>query len=82
MIICLNKIDLDPNYQDKIKVVQEKANELYSPVLDVIPISALKGTNIELLRDKISRLISLRKSTSSGSTTGRRGIKESQLTSF
>ncbi|MGC9104851.1 MAG: GTPase HflX [Thermoprotei archaeon] len=82
MILCLNKIDLDPNYRDKVKVVQEKANELYSPVLDVIPISALKGTNIELLRDKISRLISLRKSTSSGSITGRRGIKESQLTSF
>ncbi len=82
MIICLNKIDLDPDYQDKIKVVQEKANELYSPVLDVIPISALKGINIELLRDKISRLISSRKSTSSGSITGQRGIKESQLTSF
>ncbi|MCQ4343218.1 MAG: GTPase HflX, partial [Sulfolobaceae archaeon] len=52
------------------------------PILDVLPISALKGINIELLRDKISRLASSRKSTSLGYTTGLREIKESQPTSF
>lgn len=82
IIICLNKADLEPNYEEKAELVRRKATELYSPILDVLPISALKGINIELLRDKISRLASSRRSTSLGYTTGPREIKESQPTSF
>ncbi|TRM97438.1 GTPase HflX, partial [Sulfolobus sp. F1] len=58
IIVVLNKIDkLDGDLDQKIELVKNKANELYSPIYDTIPVSALKRVNIDLLRDRVYQLI-------------------------
>ncbi|BFI75300.1 GTPase HflX [Sulfurisphaera ohwakuensis] len=60
MIIALNKIDKnneEKEVEDKVNLVKELANSLYTPIIDVIPVSALKGINMNILRDKILALI-------------------------
>ena len=60
MIITLNKIDknLDKReIEDKIELVKKVSSSLYSPIIDVLPVSALKGINMNILRDKILELL-------------------------
>ncbi|BFH73368.1 GTPase HflX [Sulfurisphaera javensis] len=60
MIIALNKIDKNANdneLREKIDLVKELSSTLYTPVIDVIPVSALKGINMNLLRDRLLTLI-------------------------
>ena len=60
MIIALNKIDknLDKNeIEEKVELVKKVSSSLYSPIIDVIPVSALKGINMNILRDKILELL-------------------------
>ncbi|BAB65309.1 GTPase HflX [Sulfurisphaera tokodaii] len=60
MIIVLNKIDKnneEKEVEEKVSLVKELANSLYTPIIDVIPVSALKGINMNILRDKILALI-------------------------
>ncbi|WP_338600018.1 GTPase HflX [Sulfolobus tengchongensis] len=58
LLITLNKIDkIDGDLYKKLNLITEISKELYSPIIDVIPISALKRTNLELLRDRIYQLV-------------------------
>ena len=60
MIIVLNKIDKNLNekeIEDKVNMVKEISSSLYFPIIDVIPVSALKGVNMNILRDKILELL-------------------------
>jgi len=60
MIIALNKIDknLDKKeIEEKVELVNKVSSSLYSPIIDVIPVSALKGINMNILRDKILELL-------------------------
>ncbi|MEM3305312.1 MAG: GTPase HflX [Saccharolobus sp.] len=58
IIIALNKIDkLNGNLHKKINIIKETANSLYSPIYDIIPISALKRINLELLVNRIYQII-------------------------
>ena len=59
ILIVLNKIDkiINGDLYKKLELVKDISMELYSPIYDVIPISALKGINIGLLRDKLYQLV-------------------------
>lgn len=60
MIIVLNKTDINSSekeIEEKIKLVREVAESLYTPIVDIIPVSALKGTNMNILRDKLLLLL-------------------------
>lgn len=50
VILLINKVDIIK--KDKILPLIEKYNELY-PFKEIIPISALKGINVDVLEDKI-----------------------------
>ncbi len=50
IILLINKVDIIK--KDKILPQIEKYNELY-PFKEIIPISALKGTNVDILEEKI-----------------------------
>ncbi|QGA54930.1 GTPase HflX [Sulfolobus sp. E5-1-F] len=58
IIVALNKIDrINGDLYKKLDLIEKLSKELYSPIFDVIPISALKRTNLELLRDRIYQLV-------------------------
>lgn len=60
MVIALNKVDRNKNDEElneKIALIKEESNLLYTPIIDVIPVSALKGINMNLLREKLLALI-------------------------
>ena len=50
VILLINKVDIIR--KDKILPLMEKYNELFD-FKEIIPISALKGTNVDILEDKI-----------------------------
>lgn len=60
MLIVMNKVDLvkDGELNEKINIVKRLGEEMYSPIYDVIPASALKRYNINLIRDKLSEILS------------------------
>ena len=82
ILICLNKADAVPKEEIGIKInlISSLVESLYSPIDGVMPISALKGYNLDLIWDKISRRMSLKRSTCSGSTIGLRETKGLQRT--
>ena len=55
MIIALNKIDLvsSEDVENKRILIKRLAEEMYSPIVDVVPISALKGINLNYLKEKL-----------------------------
>ncbi len=55
IIIALNKIDLIPpsDVQRKRELVKNYATLYYSPITDVVPVSALKGMGLESLRESL-----------------------------
>ncbi|AHC51043.1 GTPase HflX [Sulfolobus acidocaldarius SUSAZ] len=59
MIIVLNKADLVNNsyINQKIDITWKIAKDLYTPIYDIIPISALKGYNINTVRDRLLELV-------------------------
>ena len=60
MIIVLNKVDKNTNKKEiehKLELVKQVSLSLYSPVIDILPVSALKGINMNILRDKILELL-------------------------
>jgi len=60
MIIVLNKTDKNADKREiehKIELIKQVSSSLYSPVIDILPVSALKGTNMNILRDKILTLL-------------------------
>lgn len=58
MLIVLNKIDkvMDTDLQNKKEIIGKVASEIYCPIESVIPVSALKGMNLNKLRDEIFKL--------------------------
>ena len=60
MLVVMNKVDLVKNEElnEKIDIVKRLSEEMYSPIYDVIPASALKRYNINLIRDKLSEILS------------------------
>ncbi|ABP96415.1 MULTISPECIES: GTPase HflX [Metallosphaera] len=58
MIIVGNKADLvDGRSKEKMDMVYSLSDNLYSPVVDAILVSAKKGWNLDSLRDKIFSLV-------------------------
>ncbi|HDN75612.1 MAG TPA: hypothetical protein ENG05_00605 [Acidilobales archaeon] len=58
MIIAFNKIDLvGKDLEHRIELVEKIAKESYPLTTDVIPISALKGMNIDALKERILEAI-------------------------
>ena len=78
VLICLNKADLVPEEEVRVKseAVSNIASQLYSPIDGVLAISALKGYNLELIWERVSRQMKLKRSTYSGSITGQKETRE------
>lgn len=58
MIVVGNKADIvNGKSQDKMELVTSLSTELYSPIVDSVLVSAKKGWNIDLLRDRVFALI-------------------------
>ncbi len=59
VILVINKIDqiTQEDLNEKMKIALSLAKELYNPVIDVVGVSALKGYNLDLLRDRILKLM-------------------------
>lgn len=60
LLIALNKIDLIDSYDEvkrKVEIVENMAKQLYSNIKAIVPISALKNINIDLLRNEIWRIL-------------------------
>ncbi|BCU70599.1 GTPase HflX [Stygiolobus caldivivus] len=59
MLIVLNKVDLvkPEEVENKISLVKKIAEETYAPVEDIIPVSALKGINLNYLRERLAQII-------------------------
>lgn len=58
LLLVINKIDKISfqEFQEKVKLSFTLAKELYNPVISVIGVSALKGININALRDLLLKL--------------------------
>jgi len=56
LIIALNKADKAKGIHDKVTLIKEKACSIYSPIIDVIPTSAIKGTNLDKLMEALLSL--------------------------
>ena len=78
VLICLNKADLVPEEEVRVKseAVSNIASQLYSPIDGVLAISALKGYNLELIWERVSRQMKLKRSTYLGSITGQKETRE------
>jgi GTP-binding protein HflX len=59
MLIVLNKVDLvqKEDVENKIAIVKKISENLYSPIEDIIPVSALKGINLNYLKEKLTHMV-------------------------
>jgi len=87
LLVVMNKIDLVRDREElieKIRVVSEVVNSEYGDVIDVVPVSALKGYGLNGVKKAICRCVELLRkilsitSSYSGSDIEKRAIRGSQ----